>query len=54
MPGASFLVQYYPVKMQWTDFAAVAAVVMLISIVAAYLPARKAAASIEKEYLQYL
>jgi lipoprotein-releasing system permease protein len=54
MPGSSFLVQYYPVKMQFTDFAVVALVVVLISLVAAYLPARKAATSVEKEYLSYL
>jgi lipoprotein-releasing system permease protein len=48
------LVQYYPVKMQFTDFAVVALVVVLISLVAAYLPARKAATSVEKEYLSYL
>jgi lipoprotein-releasing system permease protein len=54
MPGTSFLVSYYPVKMQFSDFAAVALVVMLISLIAAYLPAKKAAASVEKEYLSYL
>ncbi len=54
MPGTSFLVQYYPVKMQWFDFAVVALVVIIISLVAAYLPAKKAAMSVEKEYLSYL
>lgn len=54
MPGTSFLVQYYPVKMLLTDFLAVGAVVVLISTLAAYLPAKKAALSVEKEYLSYL
>ncbi len=54
MPGTSFLVKYYPVKMQLWDFAAVSAVVIGISLVSAYLPAKKAAASAEKEYLSYL
>lgn len=54
MPGTSFLVKYYPVKMEWIDFAVVSLVVLFISLLAAYLPARKAAASVEKEYLSYL
>lgn len=54
MPGESFLVQYYPVKMNISDFAVVALVVIIISFVAAYLPAKKAAMSVEKEYLNYL
>ena len=54
MPGTSFLVKDYPVKMQWIDFAVVVLVVIVISVVAAYLPAKKAAASVEKEYLSYL
>jgi lipoprotein-releasing system permease protein len=54
MPGESFLVQFYPVKMKISDFAIVALVVVLISFVAAYLPAKKAAMSVEKDYLNYL
>lgn len=54
MPGSSFLVQYYPVKMLFTDFLAVGVVVILISVIAAYLPAKKAASAVEKEYLSYL
>ncbi len=54
MPGTSFLVKYYPVHMQWTDFAVVSLVVICISIIAAYLPAKKAADAVEKEYLSYL
>jgi lipoprotein-releasing system permease protein len=54
MPGSSFLVKYYPVQMQITDFIMVAFVVLIISILAAYFPARKAAAAVEKEYLEYL
>ncbi len=54
MPGESFLVEYYPVKMKFLDFAVVALVVIIISFVAAYLPAKKAAMSVEKDYLNYL
>ncbi len=54
MPGTSFLVQYYPVKMLLSDFLAVGVMVVFISLLSAYLPARKAALSVEKEYLSYL
>ena len=54
MPGTSFLVQYYPVKMLFSDFLAVGVMVVFISLLAAYLPARKAALSVEKEYLSHL
>lgn len=54
MPGESFLVQYYPVKMKVLDFTIVAFVVIVISFIAAYLPAKKAAMSVEKDYLNYL
>jgi lipoprotein-releasing system permease protein len=54
MPGESFLVQYYPVTMKISDFTIVALVVIIISFVAAYLPAKKAAMSVEKDYLNYL
>jgi lipoprotein-releasing system permease protein len=54
MPGTSFLVKYYPVKMEWIDFGMVVLVVIIISVIAAYLPAKKAAGSVEKEYLSYL
>jgi lipoprotein-releasing system permease protein len=54
MPGTSFLVKYYPVQMQVFDFITVTFVVLIISILAAYFPAKKAAAAVEKEYLEYL
>ena len=54
MPGTSFLVKYYPVQMQALDFITVSLVVLIISILAAYFPAKKAAAAVEKEYLEYL
>lgn len=54
MPGTSFLVQYYPVKLLLTDFILVMLVVIFISVIAAYLPAKKAALSVEKEYLRFL
>lgn len=54
MPGTSFLVKFYPVQMQLMDFVTVGFVVLIISILAAYFPAKKAAAAVEKEYLEYL
>ncbi|MCC6516040.1 MAG: ABC transporter permease [Chitinophagales bacterium] len=54
MPGTSFLVNYYPVKMMASDFLIVGAVVFCISCIAAYLPAKKAARAVENEYLSYL
>jgi lipoprotein-releasing system permease protein len=54
MPGSTFIVHYYPVEMRLYDFLAVAGIVTLISLITAYLPAKKAAANIEKEYLSYL
>lgn len=54
MPGTSFLVKYYPVKMHLSDFAIVGLVIVCISILSAYFPARKAAQSVEKDYLTYL
>lgn len=41
--GGSFLIDYYPVKMYWSDFVLVSVTVMVVAIIAAYLPARRAA-----------
>lgn len=54
MPGSTFIIHYYPVEMRPGDFLAVAGIVTFISLVTAWLPAKKAAANIEKEYLSYL
>lgn len=54
MPGTSFLVKYYPVKMNFSDFAVVGLVIIAISLIAAWFPAKKAAKSVENEYLTYL
>lgn len=43
LQGGSFLVDYYPVKMQWADFLLVGATVAFITLAAAWWPARKAA-----------
>ena len=42
MPGSSFMVQYYPVKMMAGDFILIAVIIIVISIIMAWLPARRA------------
>ncbi len=42
LSGGSFIIDYYPVKMLPSDFALVAATILLISLLAAYIPSRKA------------
>jgi lipoprotein-releasing system permease protein len=43
LEGGSFLINYYPVKLQLTDFLLVGATVMVIALVASWIPSRKAA-----------
>ena len=43
LQGGTFVVSYYPVKMQWQDFALVLITVTVVALVAAWYPARKAA-----------
>ena len=43
LEGGSFLINYYPVKLKWPDFILVAVTVLLIALLASYIPARKAA-----------
>jgi lipoprotein-releasing system permease protein len=43
LSGGSFLVDYYPVKMMLPDFVLVAATVAIITLLASWWPARKAA-----------
>jgi len=43
LEGVSFLISYYPVKLQWSDFILVAITVLLIALLASWIPARKAA-----------
>jgi lipoprotein-releasing system permease protein len=43
LQGGSFLIDYYPVKLKWPDFILVAATVLLIALLASWIPARKAA-----------
>lgn len=42
--GGSFLIDYYPVKMYWTDFVLVSGTVLVVAVIAAWLPAKRAAA----------
>lgn len=43
LEGGSFVVSYYPVKIQWTDLALVLLTVLVVSLLASWIPARKAA-----------
>ncbi|MBS1577563.1 MAG: ABC transporter permease [Bacteroidetes bacterium] len=42
LTGNSFLIDYFPVKLQWGDFVLVGITVFVIAFIAAWLPARKA------------
>ncbi len=44
LQGGSFIIDYYPVKLDWLDFVLVACTVLVIALLAAWIPARKAAA----------
>ena len=46
LEGATFLIDYYPVKLVMTDFLLVASTVLLIGILASWMPARRAALSV--------
>lgn len=46
LQGVSFVIDYYPVKAVWTDYLAVIGLVVLIAIVAGWVPAKKAAGRI--------
>jgi lipoprotein-releasing system permease protein len=41
LQGGSFLIDYFPVKLQWTNFVLVGVTVFVISLVASWLPSRK-------------
>lgn len=43
LEGSTFMVNYFPVKMVFSDFILVALTVMVIALVASWIPARKAA-----------
>ena len=42
--GATFIIDYYPVKMSLPDFLLVAFTVLTVAVLAAWIPSRKAAA----------
>ncbi len=46
LEGASFVIDYYPVKAVWTDYIAVGCLVVIIAIIAGWIPARKAGSRI--------
>jgi lipoprotein-releasing system permease protein len=43
LEGGSFLIDYFPVKLRLPDFFLVAVTVLFIAVLAAWIPARKAA-----------
>jgi lipoprotein-releasing system permease protein len=43
MTSGSFVIDYFPVQLKWTDFALVGGTVFVIALIAAWLPAKKAA-----------
>jgi lipoprotein-releasing system permease protein len=43
LQGGTFVVSYYPVKMQWQDFLLVLVTVFVVALLASWYPARKAA-----------
>jgi lipoprotein-releasing system permease protein len=45
LQGGSFLIDYYPVKMVATDFLLVFSTILVVALLASWLPARKAAAA---------
>lgn len=46
LQGASFVIDYYPIKAVWTDYLAVIGLVVFIALLAGWIPARKAGARI--------
>jgi lipoprotein-releasing system permease protein len=42
LSGGTFIIDYYPVKLLWTDYALIISTVFGIALVAAYFPAQKA------------
>jgi len=42
LTGGSFLIDYFPVKLQWRSFLLVGITVFIISLIASWLPSRKA------------
>jgi lipoprotein-releasing system permease protein len=46
LEGATFLIDYYPVKLILSDFLLVASTVLMIGILASWIPARRAAMSV--------
>jgi len=45
LSGDSFLIDYFPVKLQFSDFILVVITVFIIAFIASWLPARKAVAN---------
>jgi len=43
LQGGTFVIDYYPIKMQWSDFGLVLVTVTIVALLASWFPARKAA-----------
>lgn len=48
LEGNSFVIDYYPVKPMYTDYVAIIGLIVMISIVAGWIPARRAAAAMHE------
>lgn len=46
LQGGSFLISYFPVKLRFADFLLVGTTVLIIALLASWLPSRKAASSV--------
>jgi lipoprotein-releasing system permease protein len=42
LQGGSFIIDYYPVKLNWLDFLLVASTILFVAVIASWIPARKA------------
>lgn len=42
MPGTSFMIQNYPIKMMWQDFVIIFIIIVLISVLMSWLPSHRA------------
>ena len=46
LEGGSFLIEYFPVKIRWQDFVLVGSTVMVIALIASWIPSRRAGMNI--------
>ena len=49
LEGNSFVIDYYPVKPMYSDYLAIIGLIVIISIIAGWIPARRAAAAMQEK-----